>query len=81
MKIRVSRIAITFLLLLALLLPLAAAEQPAARPVANWIASGVIYEINPRTFSPTGNFKGVEQKLDDLKNLGVTILWLHPIAI
>ena len=54
-------------------------SNPAARPVANWIASGIIYEINPRTFSPTGNFKGVEQKLDELKNLGVTILWLMPI--
>ena len=58
--IRVSRIPITLLLLLSLLLPLAAAEQPAARPVADWIASGVIYEINPRTFSATRNFRGVD---------------------
>ena len=77
-KIRVSCIPITLLLSFSLLLPLAA-EQPVARPVADWIASGVIYEINPRTFSAAGNFRGIESKLDDLKDLGVTILWLMPI--
>ena len=65
-------------LVFSLLLP-RAAEQRAARPVADWVASGVIYEINPRTFSATGNFRGIEPKLDDLKDLGVTILWLMPI--
>ena len=79
LKIKVSRVSITLFLLFSLVLPLAAAEQPAARPVADWIASGVIYEINPRTFSATGNFHGIEAKLDDLNDLGVTILWLMPI--
>jgi hypothetical protein len=79
LKIRVSRIPITLFLLLSLLLPLAAFDQPVARPVADWIASGVIYEINPRTFSAAGNFRGIESKLDDLKDLGATILWLMPI--
>jgi cyclomaltodextrinase len=65
-------------LLLTLALPLLA-EQPTARPVAEWIRAGVIYEINPRTFSSTGDFGGVERRLDDLKQLGVTILWLMPI--
>ncbi len=55
------------------------AEQPAAHPVADWIKSGVIYEINPRSFSATGDFRGIEQRLDYLKDLGVTILWLMPI--
>ena len=60
------------------LLPLLA-QQPDARPVADWVRSGVIYEINPRTFSASGNFRGVEQRLDELKKLGVSILWLMPI--
>jgi glycosidase len=55
------------------------AAQPVAHPVAEWIRSGVIYEINTRTFSTAGNFRGVEARLDDLKKLGVTILWLMPI--
>jgi cyclomaltodextrinase / maltogenic alpha-amylase / neopullulanase len=39
----------------------------------------VIYEIFPRAFSPEGNFNGITAKLDSLKDLGVTILWLMPI--
>ncbi len=54
-------------------------EPPAAHPVADWIQSAVIYEVNPRTFSPTGDFRGIEQRLDDLHDLGVTIVWLMPI--
>ena len=50
-----------------------------ARPTAEWIRDGVIYEIFPRAFSTQGNFAGITARLDDLKNLGVTILWLMPI--
>jgi cyclomaltodextrinase / maltogenic alpha-amylase / neopullulanase len=50
-----------------------------ARPTPAWARDGVIYELNPRTFSATGNFAGVTARLDDLKNLGVTIIWLMPI--
>ncbi len=50
-----------------------------ARQSPEWVRSGVIYEINTRTFSASGNFRGVEARLDDLRALGVTILWLMPI--
>lgn len=79
---RFSRSISAIVLFLSLVLSLASqqsSQQPLARPVADWISSGVIYEINTRTFSATGNFRGVEQKLDDLKDLGVNILWLMPI--
>jgi glycosidase len=66
------------ILLTTLLLP-TFAETPAAHPVSNWIKSAVIYEVNPRTFSATGDFRGVEQRLDYLRDLGVTIMWLMPI--
>jgi cyclomaltodextrinase / maltogenic alpha-amylase / neopullulanase len=66
------------LLSFALLLP-SFAQQPAAHPVADWIKSAVIYEVNPRTFSPSGDFRGVEQRLDYLKDLGITIVWIMPI--
>jgi glycosidase len=44
-----------------------------------WLRDGVIYEIFPRDFSPAGNLNGVTARLDELKDLGVTILWLMPV--
>src|SRR4026207_2147573 len=52
---------------------------PAQRPVRDWVRDGVIYEIYPRAFSQQGNFNAVTDRLDELKKLGVTILWLMPI--
>ncbi|HEY0728523.1 MAG TPA: alpha-amylase family glycosyl hydrolase, partial [Pyrinomonadaceae bacterium] len=40
---------------------------------------GVIYEIYPRAFSQRGDFNAITARLDELKDLGVTILWLMPI--
>jgi len=54
-------------------------SKEVARSTRDWVRDGVIYEIYPRAFSPEGNFKAVTSKLDDLKQLGVTILWLMPI--
>lgn len=56
-----------------------ASGQSTAPPSPDWLKSGVIYEINPRTFSASGDFKGIEQRLPDLQHLGATILWLMPI--
>jgi glycosidase len=39
----------------------------------------VMYEINERAFSPTGNFAGILPRLDSIKALGVNVLWLMPI--
>ena len=44
-----------------------------------WLRAGAIYEIFPRNFSPEGNFNGITARLDELKNLGVNVLWLMPI--
>ncbi len=54
-------------------------SRQTARPVPNWLREGVIYEVFPRNFSPTGDFNGVTARLDELKDLGVNILWLMPI--
>jgi glycosidase len=43
------------------------------------VRDGVIYEIYPRAFSQQGNFNAITARLDELKDLGVTILWLMPI--
>jgi cyclomaltodextrinase / maltogenic alpha-amylase / neopullulanase len=53
-------------------------SQP-ARSSPEWVKSGVIYQIFPRSFSPEGNLAGVTKRLDDLHRLGVNILWLMPI--
>ena len=54
-------------------------SQLPARTSATWVRDAVIYELNPRTFSKTGDFNGITARLDDLKNLGVTVVWLMPI--
>ena len=54
-------------------------SKESARPIQSWIRDAVVYEIFPRAFSPEGNFNGITAKLDQLKDLGVTILWLMPI--
>ncbi len=50
-----------------------------ARPTVDWARDGVIYEIYPRAFSAQGDLNGVTARLDELKELGVNILWLMPI--
>jgi cyclomaltodextrinase len=50
-----------------------------ARAPRDWVRDGVVYEIYPRAFSQQGNFNGITARLDELKELGVTILWLMPI--
>lgn len=39
----------------------------------------VMYEVNLRAFSTTHNFKGVQNRLDSIKALGVNTIWLMPI--
>lgn len=38
-----------------------------------------MYEVNMRAFSATGDFKGVQARLDSIKALGINVLWLMPI--
>lgn len=38
-----------------------------------------MYEVNMRAFSAEGTFKGVERRLDSIKNLGINVIWLMPI--
>src|SRR5690242_11353491 len=65
------------LVLLLFLTSASVAQQ--ARAVPEWVRDGVIYEIYPRAFSQQGNFNAITARLDELKDLGVTILWLMPI--
>jgi cyclomaltodextrinase / maltogenic alpha-amylase / neopullulanase len=63
-------------------LPVARAEDVSslrARTSPDWVRDGVVYEVFPRAFSPAGNLNGVTARLDELHDLGVTILWTMPI--
>lgn len=49
-----------------------------------WWKEGVVYQIYPKSFQDTngdgiGDLQGIIQHLDDLVDLGVTILWLSPV--
>ena len=48
-----------------------------------WYKSGVFYEVHVRAFydadgDGTGDFRGLTEKLDYIKDLGVTAIWLLP---
>ncbi len=58
---------------------LPALSNPAGHPVPSWVREGVVYELFPRDFSPEGNFNRITARLDELKDLGVNIVWLMPI--
>ena len=50
----------------------------------NWWKESVIYQIYPRSFKDSngdgiGDLRGVIQKLDYLKKLGINVIWLSPI--
>lgn len=50
-----------------------------ARPSADWVRDAVIYEMNVRTFTEAGTFAAATARLPELRELGVTVLWLMPI--
>ncbi|WP_345209671.1 alpha-amylase family glycosyl hydrolase [Mucilaginibacter gynuensis] len=39
----------------------------------------VIYEVNLRAFSQEANLKGLQNRLDSIKDLGANVIWLMPI--
>ncbi|MEC7263147.1 MAG: alpha-glucosidase [Bacteroidota bacterium] len=51
---------------------------------AEWWKEAIIYQIYPRSFKDSdgdgvGDLKGIIEKLDYIKSLGVTAVWLNPI--
>lgn len=80
------------LLLVFILIPLiypkmgvAQHSQSPANPIERkWWKEAVIYQIYPRSFKDSnndgiGDLKGIISKLDYIKSLGVTAVWLNPI--
>ena len=50
-----------------------------ARTAPPWVRDAVVYEIFPRNFSTNGTFAAVTARMDELKALGVDVLWLMPV--
>ena len=49
-----------------------------------WWKEGVVYQIYPRSFNDSngdgiGDIRGIIQKLDYIKSLGVDMIWLCPV--
>lgn len=53
-------------------------SQP-ARAKPDWARDAVIYEAYLRSSSPEGTFAGLRQRVPQLGELGVTVVWLMPI--
>ena len=59
-------------------------EKTTTKYLSNWWKEAIIYQIYPRSFKDTngdgvGDLKGIIEKLDYIKSLGVTAVWLNPI--
>lgn len=51
--------------------------------MGKWLDNAVFYEIYPQSFRDTnadgiGDFKGIEEKLDYIKELGCNAIWMNP---
>ncbi|MBQ8827873.1 MAG: glycosylase, partial [Clostridia bacterium] len=49
----------------------------------NWLKNAVFYEIYPQSFNDTnadgiGDFNGITEKLDYIKDMGFTAIWMNP---
>lgn len=56
-------------------------NNPYGTPFTNMPATGdiIMYEVNLRAFSQSGDLQGVMNRLDELKKLGINVIWLMPI--
>ena len=55
-----------------------------SNPNDPWWKESVVYQIYPRSFSDSdgdgvGDLRGITQRLDYLKQLGVGVVWLSPV--
>lgn len=58
--------------------------QVTTTPGRKWWKEAIVYQIYPRSFKDSdgdgiGDLKGIISKLDYIKSLGITAVWLNPI--
>lgn len=52
-----------------------------ARTSPEWLTDGVMYQIQPRAFTPEGTLAAAAARLPKLAELGVTVVYLCPIFV
>ncbi len=52
-----------------------------ARPSPEWVTRGVMYQIQPRAFTPEGTLKAATARLPKVAELGVDIIYLCPVFV
>jgi len=52
-----------------------------ARQSPEWIRNGIMYQIQPRAFTPEGTLKAATARLQELKRLGINIIYLCPVFV
>lgn len=57
------------------------ANQRLARPTHDWVKCGVMYQIQPRAFTPEGTLKAATARLPKLAALGIDILYMCPVFV
>lgn len=56
-------------------------NQQQARTSPEWMTRGVMYQIQPRAFTPEGTLQAAEARLPQLAELGVSVLYLCPVFV
>ena len=52
-----------------------------ARPSPGWVTSGVMYQIQPRAFTPEGTLKAATARLPKVAELGIDIIYMCPVFV
>ncbi len=55
-------------------------ERP-ARPSPEWVTAGVMYQIQPRAFTPEGTLKAATARLPKVAELGIDIIYICPVFV
>lgn len=56
-------------------------NERSARPSPDWVTGGIMYQIQPRAFTPEGTLQAATARLPQLAELGFTILYLCPVFV
>ncbi len=52
-----------------------------ARPSPEWVTRGVMYQIQPRAFTPEGTLRAATARLPMVAEMGATIIYLGPVFV
>ena len=81
---RITRLALVGLFALtafAAVLTAADLHEQQARPAPDWVTQGVIYQIQPRAFTPEGTLKAATARLPQVAEMGADIIYLCPVFV